>query len=154
MTLTPIWWPFPWKREVINSSFILIRWLRLLGLATLFPTVSFPAGSLALLLLGCGLPVGLPSFSALQLLCNQVPVFHLLCVQTWSIFCLLDCLPSRLIYGVYFMREVVSFYSVCIFFSAYNVLHVCDISKGVYQIEIWIADVEKIEKYFLLLLWI
>lgn len=48
------------------------------------------------------------------------------------------------------MREVVSFYSFCIFFSIYNVLHVYGISKGVYQIEIRIADIER----FLLLQWV
>lgn len=63
VALTPIWWPFPYKREVINRSFILIRWLQLWGLATLFHIVSFSPGSLALLLLGWGLAAGLPSFS-------------------------------------------------------------------------------------------
>lgn len=37
-------------------------------------------------------------------------------------------------------------------FSTYNALHVEDISKDVYQVEKWIADVEKTEMDFLLLL--
>ena len=35
--------------------------------------------------------------------------------------------------------------------GTYNVLHVEDISKGVYQVEKWIADIEKTETDFLLL---
>lgn len=54
VALTPVWWPFPWKREVINSGFILIRWLQLWGLAILLHTAPLSPGSLALLLLGCG----------------------------------------------------------------------------------------------------